>query len=224
VKPSDIQFEYKKQLVLDQEKSKQSLAQIYEKEYLKEVEKNDPTAADVEEEEPKIHKEIRAEMKSLFEKLDLLSNFHYTPKPAHAELKIITNLPTISMEEVAPVSVSDATLLAPEEIKRKNKGGNVIGASEKTKTDKNRERRHKKVFQREKFEKEAGKEGLVNKVMKSRNVEKMKVSTEQTSKSSTAFFSKLQEEAILTKNNLTKSSSKKRKPDTHNHQAKKLKL
>lgn len=178
VKPSDIQFEYRKQIVLDQEKSKQSLSQIYEKEYLKEIEKNNPDAADDEQEEPKEHKEIRAELKDLFEKLDMLSNFHYTPRPAQPELKIITNLPTISMEEVAPVATNDATLLAPEEIKRKNKAGNILGAGERTKTDKNRERRHKKMFQKSKFNKNnatGNKDAIINKVMKSRNVQKVRI-------------------------------------------------
>lgn len=173
VKPSDIRIEYKKQLVLDQEKSKQSLAQIYEKEFVKELEKKNED--EEEPEEPKEHKEIRADLKDLFEKLDLLSNFYYTPRPAQPELKIITNLPTITMEEVAPVAVSEAAMLAPEEIKRKSRG-DIIGAGERTRTDKNRERRHKKVFQREKSQKQTiGGAKLMEKVVKSRNVEKVNI-------------------------------------------------
>lgn len=79
VKPVEMQYEYKKQVTLDHEKSKMSLSQIYEKEYLdKAAEAQNGEKAD-DKPNPK-HDEIKSMLQSLFIKLDALSNFHYTPK------------------------------------------------------------------------------------------------------------------------------------------------
>lgn len=118
-------LEYKKKLVLDQEKSKHSLAQIYEKEFLNQQSSLDPQN-EMKEEEPELHKEVKQLMRELFNKLDALSNYHFTPRPAVPELKIVTNLPAIVIEEVAPVTATEAALLAPEEIRNKPKG-DVMG-------------------------------------------------------------------------------------------------
>ncbi|XP_055546257.1 U3 small nucleolar ribonucleoprotein protein MPP10 [Wyeomyia smithii] len=208
VRPPENPREYRKQLVLDAEKSKQSLAEIYEQDYLKQLEKANPNSDLVEEEEPKEHKQIRSMMKTLIAQLDALSNFHYTPRPAVPELKIITNTPAINMEEVAPVATSDAALLAPEEVHNRPKG-DVMSKDERSKADKNRERRLKKRFQRDKFAKQAEKERrllekgapikakatqekLLKKVTKAKNVVALK-ETKGVSKSSAAFFSQLQD-------------------------------
>ncbi|XP_028999727.1 U3 small nucleolar ribonucleoprotein protein MPP10 [Betta splendens] len=225
-KPKEDVFEYKKRLTLDHEKSKQSLAEIYEQEYLKQTQKQ------TEEEENPAHVEIQKLMDTLFLKLDALSNFHFTPKPSVPEVKVVSNLPTITMEEVAPVSVSDATLLAPEEIKEKHKSGDLLGASEKTATDKKRERRLKKKVKRVKIKekekrqklKEASKTGVNNKPSKAEVRENLKKLTQagkatvlkdegkdKALRSSQAFFSQLQDQVKSQIKDIKDQSSKKKK-------------
>ncbi|KAL9988124.1 hypothetical protein ACROYT_G002529 [Oculina patagonica] len=208
VKPVMEPFEYKKKIPLDQEKSKLSLSQIYEQEYLKQ------TQAEAEEKENEEHVEIKALMTKLFAKLDALSNFHFTPKPLKPELKVVSNVPVISVEEVAPVAVSDAMMLAPEEIHEKKK--EQKGSTEKTDTDRKRERRAKKRRQHERaVSKEKRRKlveklnpGLGNKHSKKAALKKLEkdhkssknvsVLTDEGSdkpvKSSAAFFSRLQDE------------------------------
>ncbi|KAM8876377.1 U3 small nucleolar ribonucleoprotein MPP10 [Synchiropus picturatus] len=225
-KPKEEVFEYKKRLTLDHEKSKQSLAEIYEQEYLKQNQQK------AEEEENPAHVEIQKLMDTLFMKLDALSNFHFTPKPSAPEVKVVSNLPSITMEEVAPVTASDATLLAPEEIKDKNKAGDVLGASEKTATDKKRERRHKKkvkqikIKEKEKRQKlrDASKVGENKRPSKAAVAENLKKLTkggkatilkdegkDKALRSSQAFFSQLQDQVKSQIKSAKDQSSKKKK-------------
>ena len=120
VKPVEDPMEYKKKLVLDQEKSKLSLAQVYEEEYVKLAESAEAAKTkapsvgllDKEAEEtPAEVAAIREAMHGLFRRLDGLTHLHYTPQQKSAELRVVRNLPTIAMEEVAPVAASNATLL-----------------------------------------------------------------------------------------------------------------
>ncbi|CAH2099025.1 unnamed protein product [Euphydryas editha] len=198
-KPVDDQLLFKKPEVLDQSKSKLSLAQVYEAEYLKQKQ---GLSGEVEEEnEPESHTEIRNAMSKLFEKLDALCHYHYTPKAPQAEVKIISNTPAISMEEVAPIAASEATLLAPEEIKKKRKG-DLMSKEERTQTDKNRERRKKKKLQRKK--------GQVMKVTDHRNTKKGIEANDKSLKTSKAFFQQLNDEA----KSLIKSKAKKNVKNT----------
>ncbi|CAF0782907.1 unnamed protein product [Brachionus calyciflorus] len=224
VKPVDMQYEYKKQIVLDSEKSKVGLGDVYEQEFLKQQQKESGEVEERPKEEaanPK-HEDIRKKMQSLFIKLDALSNFHFTPKAPVPELKVVSNMPTIAMEEVAPVNVADTNVLAPEEVKAKIKAL-PKSKSEETKSDKNRNLRVKKLIsKKKKTEKEkrlqiaqaldpnnekVNKEIAMNKLKKqaknlSKNIKILKQDkkTDKAYKSSSAFFKQLQENTELSKN------------------------
>ena len=152
----------------------------------------------------------------------LLTNITITAQ-GHADIKIIKNTATLSMEEVAPVAMSDATLLAPQEIIDRKRGED-IGSSERIDTDKKRDRRHKKELQKkrkreaEKREKEVAKlnPGLGNKYSKAKALKVLENAEKQANgklkrikedsmkgksvKSSTAFFNQLQNDALSTVN------------------------
>ncbi|NXO33097.1 MPP10 protein, partial [Locustella ochotensis] len=225
-KPKEEAFEYKKRISLDHEKSKLSLAEIYEQEYMKLHQQK------AEEEENPEHKEIQEMMDSLFQKLDALCNFHFTPKPPVPEVKIVSNLPAISMEEVAPVAVSDAALLAPEEIKEKNKAGDVKTDAEKTPTDKKRELRRKKLRKRMRRREKEKRQKLLEKMKPEQGTKlskkaaaaKLKRLTKEGKasllkdegkdkalKSSQAFFSQLQDQVRMQIKDASKLNKKQKK-------------
>merc|ERR1712025_407201 len=235
IKPVEDPVEYKKKLVLDQEKSKLSLAQVYEEEYMKLADNataKKPSVGlldkDDEEETPAEVEEIKTMMNTLFRKLDSLTHLHYTPKQKSAELKIVRNIPSINMEEVAPTAASNAALLAPAEVVDKEKG-ELMEDKEKSKTDKKRERRQKKAIKRATIREREKREALVNKInpglgnkySKGKAMKKLeeaekhgKVVTiknkekDKTVKTSKAFFTSLQEEV---KTQVKEKAAKKKK-------------
>ncbi|OUM61475.1 hypothetical protein PIROE2DRAFT_45185, partial [Piromyces sp. E2] len=149
-------YDPNKQFELFEEQKKQSLSEVYENEYLRQTAGEHQSEKELELE--KRHQEIDELFKKLCQNLDALSNWHYAPKPAKMEMTVVSNVPTIQMEEVLPIHESENTLLAPEEAYEKPKtdvkGETEIDSSEK-KRQRARRRKIKKVErkQREKEQK-----------------------------------------------------------------------
>ena len=162
--------------------------------------------------------EIKSAMKSLFAKLDTLTHFQFTPKQKSAEVKIVRNVPSIAMEEVAPVGMSNAELLAPAEIVDPSKG-ELMTAAERSATDRKRLRREKKAKKRAAIKEKENRQQAAaekksakgaadvgssggrksvhkstEKMGKSKKSAAEKKSGEKSIKSSTAFFTALQDE------------------------------
>ena len=130
-------------LPLNQEKSKLSLAEVYEKDYIEAQEKATGTEQEkVDENE----EQIKIDLNALFRKLDALSNFTFAPKSAKEELKIIVDAPAITMEEAMPTAVADSQILAPGEVKSKQKE-ELRSNLDETSTDRKRKRRKIKKSQ-----------------------------------------------------------------------------
>ncbi|XP_003389197.1 PREDICTED: U3 small nucleolar ribonucleoprotein protein MPP10-like [Amphimedon queenslandica] len=189
-KPKERPFNYKVFQPLNEEKSQLSLAEVYEQEYIKQ------TQGEREEEENPKHKEIRELVKKLFNQLDSLSNYHFTPTIAEPEVKSIPLLPSISMEEVAPITHSETTLRAPEEIETPSQVA-PVGETERSSTDKKRQRRHKKKRQH----------AIALSKEKKKALKALSVKLKKTSatRSSNRFFAGLEKEAKVS---LKKEKSK----------------
>ncbi|KAF9169821.1 hypothetical protein BGX21_002192 [Mortierella sp. AD011] len=156
--PNPKAFNPSTRVEISDEKSKKSLAELYEDDYVRQTSTTGPVMSEREAALEKKHEEITQLWQELCQKLDSLSNWHYTPKPPKAELTVVTNAPAISMEEAIPVSVADAALLAPEEV---YSAGNapIKGETEMDQAERKRKRaqakKAKKVEIREKERKDA---------------------------------------------------------------------
>ncbi|KAI8083748.1 U3 small nucleolar ribonucleoprotein complex, subunit Mpp10 [Thamnidium elegans] len=150
VDPNLRPFIPSKRVEISDEKAKQSLADMYEDDFVRKQTGSEQVDARDEALE-KDHAEITELFTTLCHKLDALSNFHYTPKAPKPEMTIVSNSAAISMEEVTPVNVSDATLLAPEEVYEK-KRGEVKTAAEMEQDERKRLRAQKKKLKRKERE------------------------------------------------------------------------
>ncbi|KAJ7619063.1 U3 small nucleolar ribonucleoprotein complex, subunit Mpp10 [Mycena polygramma] len=96
-------------------KSSQSLAQIYEDDYVA----AQASGSAVDDRDGKLNKE-HAEIESLWEgicgKLDALCNAHFMPKQPKATISSISNVSSATLESALPTTKSAASMLAPEEV------------------------------------------------------------------------------------------------------------
>ena len=142
----------------------------------------------------------------------------------------MSNLPSLKIEECTPVTVSTQGLLAPEEIFDKG-SRDVKGDAEKTSTDKKRERREKKAKKREQI-KEKTKKTKQREILKPSNLKHQSKSMalesikalnknatiidgdsqlKNTFKSSSAFFTQLQENVDESVSSIKAKAEKKEK-------------
>mmetsp|Transcript_12395 Transcript_12395/g.24584 ORF Transcript_12395/g.24584 Transcript_12395/m.24584 type:complete len:666 (+) Transcript_12395:131-2128(+) len=112
---------------VSQEKSKLGLGELYERDYLKKAVGYDVEASEKETAESLAKAEMKALFAKLCSKLDALSNYHFAPRPVaeEAEVKRAT-APAIAMEEVMPLTVSDAKGSAPEEVYAGKRGRDSV--------------------------------------------------------------------------------------------------
>ncbi|THH15981.1 hypothetical protein EW146_g4585 [Bondarzewia mesenterica] len=100
---------------LQDTKSTQSLAQIYEDDYSA-AQTGGVAGEDRDGKLKKEHNEIEKVWESISSKLDALSNVHFTPEAPKATISTVPNVASASMESALPTSKSAASMLAPEEV------------------------------------------------------------------------------------------------------------
>ncbi|PGG97968.1 hypothetical protein AJ79_09023 [Helicocarpus griseus UAMH5409] len=107
----------REQFTLDETKPQKSLAELYEEDHLR---KTDSAFVDSKSAKLKAeHDEIAQLWNNISSQLDTLSSWHHRPKPPQASINVVTNVATISMEDVRPTGgsgVDTAGMLAPQEV------------------------------------------------------------------------------------------------------------
>eukprot|EP00466_Bigelowiella_natans_P014229 jgi/Bigna1/81655/fgenesh1_pg.82_\ len=135
---------YKPKKELSQEKSEVGLAELYDREYVAKATGTNFDDEKLKTELDEAHMEIAQLMSQLNHKLDALSNFHFTPKPHVEELRVATETPAISMEEVLPMAVSKEAASAPQEAYKSESQGMPTQRAEMSRKEKTTLRNTKK--------------------------------------------------------------------------------
>ncbi|KAI8995597.1 U3 small nucleolar ribonucleoprotein complex, subunit Mpp10 [Trametes punicea] len=100
---------------LQDTKSKQSLAEIYEDEYTA-AQTGGVAGDDRDGKLKKEHDEIEKLWENLCGKLDALCNAHFTPKAPKATITTVSNVAAATLESALPTTKATTTMLAPEEV------------------------------------------------------------------------------------------------------------
>lgn len=138
---------------VSQEKSKEGLADLYAREFTEQQESEKrriiaSTTVQRQEDEPEsdAQKEVNKLFTSLAEKLDSLSNLHFTPGEVQKQEFAVSkpNVKAIINEEAIPEGVSDGDVLAPHEVFNSAKISHK-GDIEMTKDERKAKRRANKV-------------------------------------------------------------------------------
>ncbi|KAI0778152.1 Mpp10 protein-domain-containing protein [Trametes elegans] len=100
---------------LQDSKSKQSLAEIYEDEYTA-AQSGGIAGEDRDGKLKKEHQEIEKLWENICGKLDALCNAHFTPKAPKATITTVSNVAAATLESALPTTMATTTMLAPEEV------------------------------------------------------------------------------------------------------------
>ena len=152
---------------VSQEKSKLSLGELYEREYLKKAAGYDVEAVEKQTEEDKAKNEMKGLFANLCSKLDALSNYHFAPRPVEPEADIrLASAPAIALEEALPLHVSDGRAAAPEEVYRAKRGRESVlkGDSEMDQVERKRLRNAKKRARRKARQETLADEKVISKL------------------------------------------------------------
>lgn len=131
---------------LSVERSKDGLGDVYAAQYAERA-----LGVSAQDEKTKaLEAEVDVALQKVFNKLDSLTNYQFTPKAVIRDMSVKSNVPAIAMEEALPLAVSSAAAVAPEEVHARKTGraGILKSAGEKSSTEREADRRAKKRSKR----------------------------------------------------------------------------